>query len=103
MIVHLERGSYLMEWLKRFIDTAVQRGINKLYLLEHSHRFIEFKGIYDDGNYDSYLSKWLETKMNHYFYTVFQEALPILYPSISNRWYSVTLHRELITPPFEHC
>ena len=61
--VHLERGPYTMEWLNRFVDTAIHRGINELYLLEHSHRFIEFKGIYNDINPESYFGKWLDTKL----------------------------------------
>ncbi|MDQ7094459.1 PHP domain-containing protein [Desulfosporosinus sp. PR] len=61
--VHLERGPYTIEWLERFVDAARQRGINSLYLLEHSHRFIESRSIYSDINPDSYFGKWLETRL----------------------------------------
>ena len=61
--VHLERGAYTEEWLGRFIDAAVQRGITKLYLLEHSHRFSEFRSIYKSISSGSYCGRWLETKL----------------------------------------
>ncbi len=41
--VHLEQGPYTEEWLMEFFDKAIERGITSLYLLEHSHRFKEFK------------------------------------------------------------
>lgn len=45
--VHLERGAYTKEWMQRFVHRAKMMGITQLYLLEHTHRFEEFRGIYD--------------------------------------------------------
>ncbi len=51
MHVHLERGPYTREWLNEFVKVAVEQGITYLCLLEHSHRFIDFKHIYNSlGN-----------------------------------------------------
>lgn len=62
--VHIERGPYEIEWIGRFVDQAVQRGIKKLHLLEHSHRFREFSGLYSEvAQYNSYQSEWLNRKM----------------------------------------
>jgi histidinol-phosphatase (PHP family) len=61
--VHLERGPYTLEWVERFVATAVERGITTLRLLEHSHRFTEFSGLYAgiDAHpvYGAYQQKWL--------------------------------------------
>ena len=45
--VHIERGPYTFDWLMKFIESAQIRGIKELTILEHSHRFTEFKPIYE--------------------------------------------------------
>ncbi len=40
--VHLEKGSYTQAWLDEFVKTAVDRRLDEIYILEHSHRFSEF-------------------------------------------------------------
>ncbi|MCM1991523.1 PHP domain-containing protein [Oceanirhabdus seepicola] len=64
--VHIERGSYTEEWISEFIKSAVNMGIKELYLLEHSHRFIQFKEIYQsiklDQNCGVYQTQWIERK-----------------------------------------
>jgi histidinol-phosphatase (PHP family) len=61
--VHLERGPYAAAWLERFIQTAVERSISELYLLEHSHRFVEFRPLYDEiirpAPFAAYQTDWL--------------------------------------------
>ncbi len=36
--VYLRQGLYTEEWLMKFIEKALERGITSLYLLEHSLR-----------------------------------------------------------------
>lgn len=66
MHVHLERGQYTKEWLMEFIAYALERNIGKLCLLEHSHRFIEFRCVYDsivaDEDYGKHQVDWLARK-----------------------------------------
>lgn len=66
MHVHLERGEYSKEWLQRFIDQAVKMGITELGLLEHSHRFFEFKDMYSslklDNDYGRYQTDWVNNR-----------------------------------------
>lgn len=45
--IHIERGPYTLEWIGRFIDRAVERGIDEIWLLEHCYRFEEFVPMYD--------------------------------------------------------
>lgn len=65
---HLERGPYEEAWLDRFIDMAVERNIDEVFLLEHTHRFFEFKDIYlrnaiSDRMTGAYQREWLSRKM----------------------------------------
>lgn len=45
--VHLERGPYTKEWMSKFVKQAKNKGINQLYIVEHTHRFREFEEIYE--------------------------------------------------------
>lgn len=63
--IHLERGEYTLEWLNQFIGAAVDRNIDEICLLEHSHRFIEFERIYNSiAAYSSYQKDWLARHMD---------------------------------------
>ena len=64
--VHIERGDYTLEWIRRFVDTAIARNIDELWLLEHSYRFHEFAPMYDDiyASAEGYLRSWFDKKMN---------------------------------------
>lgn len=45
--VHLERGPYTREWMSKFVEQAQVMGITQLFMLEHTHRFEEFTGVYE--------------------------------------------------------
>jgi histidinol-phosphatase (PHP family) len=61
--VHLEGGEYTLGWLRRFTDVAVSRNIDQIYLLEHSHRFIEFLTIYESARkHNEYQRAWLKKR-----------------------------------------
>jgi len=69
--VHLEKGPYTLDWLQEFVKTASERGITELYLLEHSHRFVEFKPIYgsiitDQSHVGTYQRNWFSKRMNQH-------------------------------------
>ena len=62
--VHIERGPYEEWWIEKFIAVAVENGISELYLLEHSHRFIEFNGIYSNFvQHNRYQAEWIRNRM----------------------------------------
>lgn len=87
--VHLEKGPYTLEWLQKFIKTAQGRGITELCLLEHSHRFMEFKPIYDsiitdETNVGTYQKNWFSKRMNkhleeyqNFIQSMRQESFPV--------------------------
>lgn len=46
--VHLENGPLTKEYVLKFIHRAKQVGLRKIQILDHTHRFIEFRTFYDD-------------------------------------------------------
>ena len=62
--IHIEKGNYLIEWINEFINVALDRGLTEIYLLEHSHRFIEFRDMYNGIiQYNDYQKNWLDRRM----------------------------------------
>ncbi len=57
--IHLERGPYTIEWLEQFVQTAIDRGLEEIYLLEHTHLFSEFAPMYHSiCQYSEYQREW---------------------------------------------
>lgn len=62
--IHIERGSYSLEWINEFVKIALEQGLTEIHLLEHSHRFREFAGAYKSvSNFNDYQRSWLDSKM----------------------------------------
>lgn len=72
--MHFEYGSYDLDWVRGFFDSAKTRGIDEIGISEHSHGFIEFKELYydelilDDSIVGQYQQKWL--KKNKFKYSL---------------------------------
>jgi len=67
--VHLEKGSYTIDWLSEFIRVAIERSITELYILEHSHRFEEFAPVYnsvilDETDIGRYQRNWFSKRLS---------------------------------------
>lgn len=61
--VHLERGEYTVEWVERFVETAILRGITELWLLDHSYIFREFVPMYGSiFGRSPYIDLWFKRK-----------------------------------------
>lgn len=61
--IHIERGPYTVEWVEKFIEKAVQMKLNEICLLEHSIRFKDFHGTFNEvREYSLYQKKWFEGK-----------------------------------------
>jgi len=60
--VHLEKGPLTVEYAKAFIDEAFNKGIDELQILDHTHRFKEFKEIYDDLYIIKPQQEWLDRR-----------------------------------------
>ncbi len=72
--MHFEYGSYDLNWVKGFFESAKKRGIEEIGISEHTHGFVEFKDLYydelilDDGVVGTFQQKWL--KKNKFKYSL---------------------------------
>lgn len=61
--IHIERGEYSLDWINQFVQTAKEKGLDEIWLLEHCYRFREFAPMYDDVcEYSNYIDKWFHKK-----------------------------------------
>lgn len=60
--MHLEYGELNKEYVLQFVEAAVEKGLTKIQILDHTHRFIEFEPIYEDLKKEPLQKKWLENK-----------------------------------------
>lgn len=60
--VHLENGPLSKEYTEKFIDKAIEMGIDELHILDHTHRFKEFYHCYDKLREVEIQDKWLSGK-----------------------------------------
>ena len=37
--IHIERGEYTVDWIRKFVDRAVETHMDEIWLLEHNFRF----------------------------------------------------------------
>ena len=57
--IHIERGPYTLEWIQKFVDRAVETGVDEIRLLEHNFRFEEFVPMYDSVRaYSDFTDAW---------------------------------------------
>ncbi len=65
--VHFLHGNavgYNTDFLESFIKAAQSTGLNEIYLLEHTHQFIEFEKVYDPIKaYNNYQRNWICERM----------------------------------------
>jgi len=62
--IHIERGPYTLEWIQRFVDRAVETGLDEIRLLEHNFRFNEFIPMYDSVRaYSEYVDAWFQRQI----------------------------------------
>ncbi len=55
--MHLERGSWTLEWLQRFVETARARGVAEIGFSEHPHRFREWRTLYPQN-----VASWVDER-----------------------------------------
>ncbi len=60
----MENGPLTLEYLNKFVDSAVKANLSGIQMLDHTHRFFEFSELYEDvKNISPYQEKWLKTKI----------------------------------------
>lgn len=67
--VHLENGELSKEYVLQFVDSAKDKNIDCLQILDHTHRFFEFKNCYNKVCQVSSLQKeWFLKKQKNSIY-----------------------------------
>ena len=57
--IHIERGEYTYEWINQFVNQALEKQLDEIWLLEHCYRFEEFVPMYDSVcAYSNYVDTW---------------------------------------------
>lgn len=76
--VHIEKDPYTIEYIMKYVDTALKRGIDEINLLEHTHRFTEWKPLYDLAVASHpKMAKWLNDKKTisiHEYYDLINQV-----------------------------
>lgn len=62
---HLENGDLSVEYVHQFIDAAIKNGIDHLQILDHTHRFFEFRDMYRDICKIDVQREWFEKKQKN--------------------------------------
>ncbi len=60
--MHLEYGDLSKEYVLEFVNAAKEKGLTKIQILDHTHRFKEFEPIYEELKAIPQQKKWLENK-----------------------------------------
>ena len=61
--MHLENGPLTVEYAMKFIEAGIEKGMDTIQILDHTHRFIEWEPIYDGVKAAAFQQKeWLEKK-----------------------------------------
>lgn len=60
--MHLEYGELDKEYVLQFVEEAIKKGLTKIQILDHTHRFKEFEPIYLELKEESIQKTWLENK-----------------------------------------
>ncbi len=60
--MHLEFGPLDKEYVMQFIQSAYDKGIEEIQILDHTHRFQEFEVIYENLKQEPIQKEWLANK-----------------------------------------
>lgn len=84
--VHFNNQPYSLETINDFVNVAKQKGIKELYLLDHTHKFLEFKFLYDNITHEE--SKNWYLKKNPISINEYLDFIKL----VRSKDYDVTLH-----------
>ena len=60
--VHIEFGEYSPAYVDRIVEEAQSQGVTELWILDHTHKFIDFNSIYDIIRIDRFQKDWYDRK-----------------------------------------
>ena len=59
--IHFEKQPYTLEIVENMVRTAMEKGIDEIWLLDHTHKFKEFSFLYQNLKEDLTV-KWYAKK-----------------------------------------
>lgn len=68
--MHLEYGTLSVEYVLEFVKEAINKGLDEIQILDHTHRFKEFEGIYENLKKYPKQKEWLENKKTKFCNTL---------------------------------
>jgi histidinol-phosphatase (PHP family) len=76
--MHLEYGDLTVEYVMEFVNAAIEKGLSKIQILDHTHRFKEFEPIYEDvRKANRFQEEWLlDEKMK--FHSSLEEYVQLI-------------------------
>lgn len=61
--IHIERGAYTVDWIRKFVDRAVEMRLDEIRLLEHCYLFEEFVPMYGSVcAYSEFNNNWFHRR-----------------------------------------
>ena len=60
--IHFDKQPYIMETINKMVDVAIKNNISELHLLDHTHKFIEFKPLYEPLMKNQLAWDWYQNK-----------------------------------------
>lgn len=60
--IHIEKGEYTSEYMDKIVSEAINKGLSEIWVLDHTHKFIEFKPIYQDILDNEFNRSWYLNK-----------------------------------------
>ncbi len=63
--IHFHKQAYLLETVESMVKVAIEKGIDEIWLLDHTHKFKEFDFLYQNLKEDLTV-KWYSKKENYF-------------------------------------
>lgn len=60
--IHFHKQPYSLETINKMVEVAKMNNIDELYLLDHTHKFSEFKSLYESLKHNQAAWKWYQKK-----------------------------------------
>lgn len=60
--VHIEFGEYTPTYIEKMIERACECGVTEIWVLDHTHKFVEFKPVYEIIRADAFNRAWYDRK-----------------------------------------
>jgi len=60
--IHIEFGEYTLEYFEKMVASAIKNGVTEIRVLDHTHKFLEFKPLYEGIRINEFNKNWYDKK-----------------------------------------